>query len=317
MIEVLGISKKYGNKIAVEDVSFTAENGQILGLLGRNGAGKSTTMNIMTGYISSDAGTARIDGHDILEEPLEAKKRIGYLPEHPPLYLEMTVYEYLSFVCQLKGVKKDEQKGHLEEILGRIRIDDVRGRLVGNLSKGYRQRVGLAGALCGSPDTIIMDEPTVGLDPMQIIEIRNIIKELGKTHTIILSSHILKEIADICTHVVILNNGRKVADGSMQELLQTSDGKRATLIRVSSGNGSFLPELQAVPGVEEVKDLGEKEKGFTDYEITSPVDADLREELFIKVCKAGRTLLMLRSAALTLEDVFTRLTLEDDEERAV
>ncbi len=317
MIEVMGITKKYGAKVAVEDVSFTAENGQILGLLGRNGAGKSTTMNIVTGYISSDAGTARIDGHDILEEPLEAKKRIGYLPEHPPLYYEMTVREYLSFVCQLKGVKKEDMTAHLDEILGRIHIDDVKERLIGNLSKGYRQRVGLAGALCGSPDTIIMDEPTVGLDPMQIIEIRNIIKELGKQHTIILSSHILKEIADICTHVVILNGGRKVADDSMQNLLQTSEGKRVTVVRVSDKQSSFLPQLQSVQGVESVKELGARESGFTDFEVTSPVQADVRKALFCKVAEEGRALVMLKSTELTLEDVFARLTMEDDRERAV
>lgn len=224
MIEVAGISKKYGGKVALSDVSFSVQKGEILGLLGRNGAGKSTTMNIMTGYLSADEGSVRIGGYDILEEPIKAKKLIGYLPEQPPLYPEMTVLEYLNFVCRLKGMERKDIPLFIAETIELVNIKDVKDKLIGNLSKGYRQRVGLAQALCGSPEAIILDEPTIGLDPMQIVEMRGIIRDLGKDRAVILSSHILKEIADVCTNVVIINNGKKLVESSLSGLLDTPGG---------------------------------------------------------------------------------------------
>ena len=226
MIEVAGISKKYGGKVALSDVSFSVQKGEILGLLGRNGAGKSTTMNIMTGYLSADEGSVRIGGYDILEEPIKAKKLIGYLPEQPPLYPEMTVLEYLNFVCRLKGMERKDIPLFIAETIELVNIKDVKDKLIGNLSKGYRQRVGLAQALCGSPEAIILDEPTIGLDPMQIVEMRGIIRDLGKDRAVILSSHILKEIADVCTNVVIINNGKKLVESSLSGLLD-AQGKES------------------------------------------------------------------------------------------
>ncbi|MEG1584989.1 MAG: ATP-binding cassette domain-containing protein, partial [Anaerovorax sp.] len=217
MIEVSKLTKCYGDKRAVDNISFTVNQGEILGFLGPNGAGKSTTMNILTGYISSTSGTAKIDGLDILEDPIGAKKRIGYLPEHPPLYMDMTVWAYLMFVYQLKKVQLPRQE-HLEQICRKVKILEVKNRVIKNLSKGYRQRVGLAQALIGNPEVLVLDEPTVGLDPKQIIEIRNLIKSLGENHTVILSSHILPEVQAICDRVVVINNGMIVADDTADNL---------------------------------------------------------------------------------------------------
>ena len=223
MIEIQNVSKRYGNKLAVNDVSFTIKKGEILGFLGRNGAGKSTTMNIVTGYISATSGKVTVNGHDILEDPREAKRCIGYLPEMPPLYMDMTVDEYLRFVCSIKDVKKSYVKTHLDDITELVRITEVRKRLIKNLSKGYKQRVGIAQALLGSPRLIILDEPTVGLDPAQVIEIRKLIRELGRAHTVILSSHILSEVQAVCQQILILSKGHLAAAGSLEEL--TADGK--------------------------------------------------------------------------------------------
>ena len=224
MIEVEHLTKRYGAHTAVDDISFTVEDGCIYGLLGPNGAGKSTTMNILTGYLSATAGTVKVAGHDIAEEPLEAKRAIGYLPEQPPLYPEMTVREYLLFVAELKGVKHKKERAPMVEIaMGRTGLQPVQNRLIRNLSKGYRQRVGIAAALLGKPKVIILDEPAVGLDPAQVIEIRKLIRELGQAHTVILSSHILSEVQAVCQQVLILSKGRLAASGSLQEL--TADGR--------------------------------------------------------------------------------------------
>lgn len=224
MIEVKNLTKNYGNNTAVDDISFSVEGGEILGFLGPNGAGKSTTMNILTGYISSTEGSASVGGIDILADPIAAKRNIGYLPEQPPVYLDMTVNEYLNFVYELKG-SKIPKKSHLNEICELVKITDMRKRLIRNLSKGYRQRVGLAQALIGNPPILILDEPTVGLDPKQIIEIRSLVKKLGKNHTVILSSHILPEVQAVCDKVVIINDGKIVADGTIKEL--SKDAKNA------------------------------------------------------------------------------------------
>ena len=218
MIEVKNLTKRYGEKLAVDNASFTVNAGEIVGFLGRNGAGKTTAMNMITGYISSTSGTAMVDGYDILKEPAEVKKRIGYLPEQPPLYMDMTVNEYLAFAADIKKVSRKNRKEHLDRIKELVRITDVGSRIIGNLSKGYRQRVGLAEALVGNPPVLILDEPTVGLDPTQIIEIRHLIKGLGKEHTIILSSHILPEVADVCERVIIIDHGRIVAQDSLVNL---------------------------------------------------------------------------------------------------
>jgi len=234
MIEIRNLVKYYGDIPAVNNVTFTVQKGEILGFLGPNGAGKTTTMNILTGFLSATSGTVTINGHDILEEPQEAKKCIGYLPEQPPLYLDMTVIEYLKFVAELKGVAADDQIKQLAEIMKLVRITDVSNRLIKNLSKGYRQRVGIAQALVGNPEVLVLDEPTVGLDPKQIIEIRNLIKELGKKHTVILSSHILPEVQAVCERVVIINKGVIIEEGSSDLISNPqNDRTRAFLKRFS------------------------------------------------------------------------------------
>lgn len=316
MIEVKGISKQYGNKVAISDVSFTVENGQILGLLGRNGAGKSTTMNIITGYISCDSGEVKIDGYDILKQPEQAKSRLGYLPEIPPVYPEMTVTEYLKFACKLMRVPKKEIDSQVEEILKMVGIDNVAQRLIGNLSKGYRQRVGLAKALCGNPDTIILDEPTVGLDPKQIVEIRQTIKELGKTHTIVISSHLLSEIADICTHVVIIHNGRVVANDSLSSIVKdTSETDLITLEVRGEADESFFNMLSEIKGVKDVN-VKYKDGLKARVELEAAGGEDITEAVFDAAVKKGLKLTELRSDDLTLEDVFIKLT-EEKEEREI
>ncbi len=253
MIEIQNVSKRYGSKYAVKDVTFTIPKGEILGFLGRNGAGKTTTMNIVTGYISSSAGRVLLDGHDILEEPRLVKRHIGYLPEQPPLYLDMTVMEYLIFVCNIKEVRKRSQMPHIDDICELVKITDVRHRLIKNLSKGYRQRVGLAQSLVGNPDIIILDEPTVGLDPRQIIEIRNLIKDLGKDHTIVLSSHILHEVSDVCERVVIINQGEIVAQDTLDNLRQGTDEVQRLSVRIAGDQKRASRVLRDIGGARNVQ----------------------------------------------------------------
>lgn len=310
MIEVLNLTKKYGPKVAVDNVSFTVEQGEILGFLGPNGAGKSTTMNILTGYLSCTDGVCKIDGHDILEEPMEAKRCIGYLPEQPPLYLDMTVKEYLDFVYNLKKVKLSRDE-HIKEICRVVKIENVYNRLIKNLSKGYRQRVGLAQALIGNPEVLILDEPTVGLDPKQIIEIRNLIKTLGKKHTIILSSHILPEIQAVCDRVVVINNGKKVADDTTANLSHNmSDSNRYTAL-IEGPEDEVYKIISNISGMKNVETLGSKEKGVNEYLIEGEEDTDIRRELFKRLAERNWVLLGLRSSDLTLEDIFLRLTKEN------
>ena len=234
MIELKHVTKRYGAKCAVDDISFTINRGEVLGFLGRNGAGKSTTMNMITGYISASEGQILLDGMDVLEQPREVKRRIGYLPEQPPLYMDMTVEEYLKFVCDIKEVRRKSQKAHLDDLYNLVKITDVRHRLIKNLSKGYKQRVGLAQALVGNPDVVIMDEPTVGLDPKQIIEIRKLISGLGENHTVVLSSHILHEVADVCDRVVIINKGRIVAQDTLANLTKGIGEAIRLTVRISA-----------------------------------------------------------------------------------
>ena len=307
MINVTGLSKRYGTHLAVSNVSFNIEKGEVIGFLGPNGAGKSTIMNILTGYLSLTQGKVEIDGFDILENPEDAKKRIGYLPEIPPLYVDMKVREYLNFIYDLKKVKFPK-KPHIDEVLKLVRIDHVENRLIKNLSKGYRQRVGFAQALIGNPDVLILDEPTVGLDPNQIIEIRNLISRLGKNHTIILSSHILSEIQAVCKRVIIINKGEIVADDMAENLSSKLSGDQSLVARIAAGEQDMLDALRTVKGVKSVMSLGRKEEGTYDFLIEPEDNVDIRAAVFERVVSRGKTMLSLTSNKLSLEQVFLRLT---------
>ncbi|MDR1600770.1 MAG: ABC transporter ATP-binding protein [Oscillospiraceae bacterium] len=308
MIEIQGLTKRYGSKYAIKDVTFSIRKGEILGFLGRNGAGKTTTMNIVTGYISASGGRALLDGHDVLEEPRLVKRRIGYLPEQPPLYMDMTVDEYLRFACAIKEVKPSAVKAHLDDVRELVKINDVRKRLIKNLSKGYKQRVGLAQALVGNPEMIILDEPTVGLDPRQILEIRSLIKRLGQDHTVVLSSHILTEVADVCERVVIINNGVIVAQDTLSRLTSgVGDAFRITL-RVAGHEGEIKRALRSLEGVKFVDSLAVKEEGSYDFVVETDRSCDIRKQLFYALAKAGLPIMALRTADITLEDIFLKLT---------
>ncbi len=307
MIEVSGLSKKYGNHLAVKNASFSIQKGEIVGFLGPNGAGKSTIMNIMTGYLSLTEGKVTIDGFDIVEQPEQAKKRIGYLPELPPLYVDMTVREYLNFMYDLKKVKFPK-KPHIDEILKLVRIEDVQNRIIKNLSKGYRQRVGIAQALIGNPDLLILDEPTVGLDPKQIKEIRNLIVRLGKNHTIILSSHILSEIQEICKRVIIINRGDIVADDTQDNLSKTLSTDHSLTVRAAGREEELYKILATVPGIKSLNSLGVKEPNTCDFVIEPKAGVDLRRHVSERLTERNKTILSLYSNELSLEQIFLRLT---------
>ncbi|MBO4636239.1 MAG: ATP-binding cassette domain-containing protein [Clostridiales bacterium] len=310
MIEIRDLVKVYGDKTAVDGISFTVNKGEVLGFLGPNGAGKSTTMNIITGYLSSTSGSVKVNGHDILEEPAEAKKCIGYLPEIPPLYPDMTVLEYLKFICDLKGVAKEGRKEMLASILAMVRITDVAERLIANLSKGYKQRVGIAQALIGNPEILILDEPTVGLDPNQIIEIRKMIKHLAKDRTIILSSHILSEVQAVCDRVVIINNGKLVAIDTINDLSNKINGTSKLIMCFKGPAEDVIRNLTNVAGVDSVE-LVASEDDIHKIEINSENDddgIDIRTRLFNSMAMAGWPVLEFRSKELSLEEIFLKLT---------
>lgn len=308
MIEIKNLVKKYGNNKAVNDISFTVKQGEILGLLGPNGAGKSTTMNILTGYLSATSGEILIDGLDILDNPVETKKKIGYLPEQPPLYTDMTVNEYLNFVYDLKKVNEKDRSKHLLEIMNSVKITDVKDRLIANLSKGYKQRVGLAQAMVGNPEVLILDEPTVGLDPKQIIEIRDVIRKLGKQHTIILSSHILQEVQAVCERVVIINKGKVAAIDRPDNLARTLSNENKFSLRVSGDERTALDIISAIRGVKYVKSLGRKEKGTIDFLIESEPNIDVRPLIFTGLAQANLPILSMQAVDLSLEDIFLEVT---------
>lgn len=310
MIEVKNLSKSYGSKLAVDNISFTANDSEILGFLGPNGAGKSTTMNILTGYLSSSGGQALIDGTDILEDPYAAKKSLGYLPEQPPLYMDMTVSEYLNFVYGLKRCKYPK-RSHLGEICELVRIADVKDRVIRNLSKGYRQRVGLAQALVGNPRTLILDEPTVGLDPKQIIEIRTLIKKLGKNHSVILSSHILPEVQAVCDRVVVIDKGKIVANDTAENLSRQLSSEHKLIVHIEGPSEEISAVLQKVPGMADVHVGREIEKGVTEYELNPESGADVRREVFKRMAARNWAILLMRSSELTLEEIFLKLTTGD------
>ena len=308
MIEVKNLTKHYGQKKAVNDLSFTVNDGEILGFLGPNGAGKSTTMNILTGYISSTEGQALINGIDILEEPTKAKKEIGYLPELPPLYLDMTVREYLNFIYDLKKCKLP-RKAHLEDICALVKITDVYDRIIKNLSKGYKQRVGMAQALVGNPPILILDEPTVGLDPMQIIEIRTLIKKLGKKHTVILSSHILSEIQATCDRIIIIDHGTIVADDTTENLTKLVTNDNKLIVRIDGPKEEVEKMIKGIKGVVTVRADMEREPGIYEYDIEVTEGKDIRRELFKRVADRSWYILGMKNTELTLEDIFLKITM--------
>lgn len=306
MIEITDVRKSYGNKHAVNGISFEVKEGEILGFLGPNGAGKSTTLNIITGYLSADSGCVKIDGTDILTDPIKAKKDIGFLPEIPPLYLEMTVLEYLNFVYELKGCKLP-RKQHLKEICEVVKIWDVGNRLIKNLSKGYRQRVGIAQALIGNPKVLIFDEPTIGLDPRQIIEIRNLIKMLGREHTIILSTHILPEVQAVCDRIVVINKGEIVANEKTEDLINAVEGSRKLVAKIVGPEDEVLKSLRSLGGVKSADSLGKRDTDSVSYMIESQDRVDIRKPLFALLSARNWPLIGLEGMELSLEDIFMRL----------
>lgn len=311
MIEVTNLTKKYGQHTAVNSISFTVDDGEIIGFLGPNGAGKSTTMNMITGYISSTDGTVKVDGYDILEQPEQAKKRIGYLPELPPLYLDMSVEEYLNFVADLNGVKKSEKKKEVETVMEVTKITDMRKRLIKNLSKGYKQRVGLSQALIGNPDVLILDEPTVGLDPKQIIEIRSVIKDLGKKHTIILSSHILSEVSAVCDRVIIINNGKIVASDTPENLSKRLTQSNCLNLRIKGNKQNIITALKSIDNVENVKFKSVIENDTVDVLVEGKENTDIRETVFNTMAEHNYPILNMTSMDLTLEEIFLQVTKDD------
>ncbi|MBQ7131855.1 MAG: ATP-binding cassette domain-containing protein [Oscillospiraceae bacterium] len=311
MIEVKNLSKAYGSHLAVNNISFEVNDGEILGFLGPNGAGKSTTMNILTGYISSTGGEALINGIDILKDPIKAKKQIGYLPEIPPLYLDMTVKEYLYFMFDLKKCSLPKIS-HIKDICSLVKINDVFDRIIKNLSKGYKQRVGLAQALIGNPPVLILDEPTVGLDPKQIIEIRNLIKRLGKNHTVILSSHILSEVQAVCDRVIIINKGVIAADDTAFNLSQSVSNDHRLVAAIDGPKEEVIKVISAIPGVETVNVGMQQEKGVFEYEIEAAYGKDIRKELNKRISARNWCFYSLRSNALTLEDIFLKITMGEN-----
>lgn len=314
MIEVTNLTKRYGSHVAVNHLSFRVEKGQIYGFLGPNGAGKSTTMNILTGYLAPTEGTVTIGGTDIRKEPEEAKKKIGYLPEIPPLYTEMTVEEYLKFAAELKKLPRAERKEQVEQVMEMTQITDMRGRLIRNLSKGYRQRVGLAQAILGNPEVIILDEPSVGLDPKQIIEIRDLIRKLGENHTVILSSHILSEVSAVCDHIMIISHGQLVASDSPEGLQKLMSGTPELLLTVKGDYEAVKDALAGAADVDIVENLGETEEHCVKIRITAKENADIREDVFYVLAAAKLPILEMNKEQKSLEDIFLELTSSTGEE---
>jgi len=302
----------YGKNRGISDVSFSVPEGQIVGFLGPNGAGKTTTMNIITGYLIADKGDVKVAGIDVLKQPLEAGRHIGYLPEQPPLYLTMTVKAYLNFIAEMKGIKPAVRKTHIKGICEMVGITDVYERVIGHLSKGYKQRVGLAQALIGDPEVLILDEPTIGLDPRQIVEIRNVIKKMGKRRTIILSSHILPEVSAVCDRILVISNGVIVADGKPDDLaVVTSEDYTTMVVRVADAQGGVRALLNSIDGIRRAEPLGKFEPDSSDFLIECDKGTDIRRTLFRTLAKADYPIIMLRPQKDSLEDIFLKLTGED------
>ena len=304
MIEVKNVTKKFGNFTAVDNITFTVNDGEVVGFLGPNGAGKSTTMNMITGFTEPTEGTIIIDGYDIQKKPLKAKKCIGYMPEGVPLYSELTVKEFVTYIAELKGMPRNEKKEKVNEVLEETGLTDVSKKLIRNLSRGYRQRVSLAGALIGDPKVIILDEPTVGLDPRQIADIRKLIKDLGKKHTVILSSHILSEVSQICEKVIIINKGKIVAIDSPENLEKKTQNKNIILITVEDKKDNMKDIKNAIPEISECKFIKDNDDGTKQYEISSNDDTEIRKKLFDILPKKDITIFELKKVESSLEDAF-------------
>ena len=311
MIEVKDLVKKYGSHLAVDHLSFTLESGKIYGFLGPNGAGKSTTMNIMTGYLGATQGSVLIDGHDILKEPEEAKKHIGYLPELPPLYMDMTVQEYLEFAAELKKLPKEKRESDISEVMKLTRLQDVSDRLIKNLSKGYKQRVGLAQAILGFPEIIILDEPTVGLDPKQIIEIRELIRTLSKKHTVILSSHILAEVREVCDYILIISKGKLVASDTPENLELLRNGASSLELEVKAVPETARAILSTIDDIDAMEMHSENEN-LTRVKLETKNGADIREAVFYAFAEEKCPLLEIKTAKASLEDIFMELTQKEE-----
>lgn len=307
MVEVTNLTKCYGSIKAVDNISFTVEQGEVLGFLGPNGAGKSTTMNMLTGYISSTAGTVKIDGFDILEDPKQAKQKIGYLPEIPPLYLDMPVRKYLEFMFDLKKVKLPK-KEHIDEVMRLVKISDKSERIIKNLSKGYRQRVGFAQALLGNPPVLILDEPTVGLDPNQIIEIRKLIKSLGKKHTVIFSSHVLSEISATCDRIIVISEGKIVANAKTNELSTAVSGEQRLSLVVEGNSSDVISAVKKIPAVVRASKDRDMSENSAKYIVRYENGTDIRRDVFNAMVRIGAVILDMQSGNETLEDIFLELT---------
>ena len=316
MIKIEHLVKNYGTTCAVDDISFSVEEGEIVGLLGPNGAGKSTTMNILTGCLSSTSGKACIAGIDILSDPIGAKKLIGYLPEQPPLYLDMTVGEYLNFAYDLKCCKLDREE-HLKTICETVKISDMYHKIIRTLSKGYRQRVGIAQALIGNPKVIIFDEPTVGLDPKQIIEIRNLIRSLGKAHTVILSTHILQEVQAVCDRIVIINKGKIVANEKTENIANVMNRNRRFNVKIVGPQKDVLAMLRALPGITYAESLAERDGDAYAYMLESDAGIDIRKKLFYQLVERNWPLIGIESMGMSLEDIFISVVDHSEERKTV
>ena len=307
MIEVKNVTKKYGKVTAVDDISFTINDGEIVGLLGPNGAGKSTTMNMLTGFIEQTSGTIIIDNYDMLKKPKKARKEIGYMPERVPLYTDLTVKEFVRYMAEIKKVDRKERKEKVEKIIEQTGLKDVQKKLIKNLSRGYKQRVSMAGALVGEPKILILDEPTVGLDPKQITEIRNLIKELGKTHTVILSSHILSEVSQICNKVIIINKGKIVAIDTPEHLEDKVTNNNCLYVTVEDTENKMKDIKDKIKDIEKVELVEENEDGTKEYMIEAKQDVDLRKTIFSEFAKENITIFEMKKADTTLEDAFMKL----------
>lgn len=311
MIELSNITKNYGNKTALKGISLFVKRGEILGLLGPNGAGKSTTMRIIAGYMPPTSGTIRVAGYDIVKQPVTAKRFIGYLPENPPLYKDMTVKDFISYSAELKGFKGRKKSLRVNKVMEEVGVDVVKNRLISHISRGYRQRVGLAQALVGEPEVLILDEPTVGLDPQQIIEIRQLIKNLAGKRTVILSSHILPEVSSLCHRVAIINKGKLIAEDTPENLGNALMGNREIILQIKGPDKDVLFALQNVPGVQSVS-INSIGKDISEFRVTSEKGRDVREDLFFAMASRGFAILEMNSSKMSLEEIFLELTTEED-----
>jgi ABC-2 type transport system ATP-binding protein len=314
LITVESLTKRYATKTAIEDVSFQVEKGEVLGFLGPNGAGKTTTMRIITGYMPATAGTVRVDGFDVFDNPLDVRRRIGYLPESPPLYLEMTVTGYLRFVAKIKGVPKENLNNEVARVMERVNITDVKERIIAKLSKGYKQRVGLAQALVNDPPVLILDEPTIGLDPKQIHEVRELVKALAGNHTVVLSTHILPEVEQTCHRVIIIDKGRIVAVDTPQNLRFQVQGAERIFVEVQGPPSEVMAKLKATPGVMNVRKVAEN-NGSNRFQVEGELRKDIRSDLARTIVQSGWGLLELQSASMSLEDIFLKLTTAEEAEK--